>query len=758
MTLHQRRLRAGAVLLAFAVTAVAWLLRLDYRAKISTDALDLIPKSEQAPEIALVRELASKGEARTMLFVLREADGKPAPADAAQRFAAELGKSPAFAKVLALTDTGWRDALGRELFESRFTLLFPLWVRDGPRSPGEIARELKAFTARPEGLAFQDLLPADPLLLLPRTLERLKHGLPLVGNAAGGSGLVWAQTAASPLSEEGQQPVFDAIERAAGAVGTELQLTYTGVNRFAAASRARIEAEVGWLNTASLLAVLAVAALFIRRVHLGLHLVPVVLLAMAGGVMAVTLAFDRVHIVVLVIGSLLAGVAIDYGFYLYMQPPARPGEDYGEKVRRLRTPLLASCATTVAGFAMLLISELPLVRQLGVFVAAGLITALVVAVLYFSLLENPFLEPRRFGSATNAAGRPGRGRRRVVVLLAWALLLPGLARLTWRDDIRDLEIPSAELKRNDAAVRAAFGESATRTAFLTHGTSRDAAREALDRFEAWLRGRAEFANLGAIVPTQADFSNALRLARERREFPSELRAALDREGFESAEFAAFFAAYEAFATGGKPSDLDDALRRLEAKLAGPAGLLLHLAPGRNWFVTLANGAGFDAPPPGTQTIAASQLQSLNRLFIRYRQSALRLSLIGLGLVGLGVVLTYGVRDGVRIFAIPLGACLGIFGLLGWLGQPLNLFHLLGAFLGVCLTHNYSIFTAASAYRREPPPVSVRLSALTTAASFGVLALSSIPVVRALGLTVAAMVVIALLMIEVEHLSPLAKPA
>ena len=115
-----------------------------------------------------------------------------------------------------------------------------------------------------------------------------------------------------------------------------------------------------------------------------------------------------------------------------------------------------------------------------------------------------------------------------------------------------------------------------------------------------------------------------------------------------------------------------------------------------------------------------------------------------------------VGDGARIFAIPCGACLGLFGLFGWLGHPLNLFHLLGAFLGVCLTHNYSIFSATSAYRREPPPVSVRISALTAAASFGVLSLSGIPVVRALGSTVASMVLVALVVIEFEHLADLGR--
>jgi predicted exporter len=123
---------------------------------------------------------------------------------------------------------------------------------------------------------------------------------------------------------------------------------------------------------------------------------------------------------------------------------------------------------------------------------------------------------------------------------------------------------------------------------------------------------------------------------------------------------------------------------------------------------------------------------------------------------MGVLLAYGLRDGVRVFSIPCGVALGFFGLSGWLGQPLNFFHLLGAFLGVCLTHNYSIFTVTSAYLRKPPPVSVRLSALCTAASFGVLSLSAIPVVHALGETVASMVVAALLVIEFEHFAPIAE--
>jgi predicted exporter len=780
MTFRRRQLLGWGILALAALLGGAWLLRLDYAGKISSDVLDLIPADERAPELTLVRSLASQAEARTMFFELTAGNGQPAPAEAAALFAAGLGREPAFDQVVVMSDPALRETLGNELFEQRFTLLFPLWLQERAAAhaatggaaaafPEWLAQDSAAalgrFLSAPEALAFQELIPADPLLLMPGVVERLKDGLSLVQPAAPTANpptLVWAQLSASPLSEAGQGPAFAAIERAADATRAThpgFTVAYAGVNRFAAASRARIEREVTWLNAVSLAAVLAVAFIFIRGVHRGLHLIPVVMLSILGAWVGATMAFERLHIMVFVIGSLLTGVAIDYGFYLFMQPPAGPDEDYWDKVRRLAKPLLASCLTTVAGFTLLLFSELPFIRQLGVFVGAGLISALAAAVLYFSTVRNPFLETRTFRGGAALPDRVRRGLRRLLIAV-WIVALPGLAMLQWKDDIRELEIPSPELKREHARITGLFGEQEERTVFLTYGNSVAEARASVARLQTWLdsaNGRATpTIGLAAVVPTVEAHAAAVSFAREHPEFPAQLRAALVAAGFEDMEFAPFFEAYARHAAEASAGDYEAALTALQAKLTGPVGLLLHTGKPLSWFVTIVRDVPAMAPPPETHTVSASQLQSLNRIFSRYRQSALWLSLTGLAIVGAGVFLSYGWRDGARIFAIPCGACLGLFGLFGWLGHPLNLFHLLGAFLGVCLTHNYSIFSATSAYRHEPPPVSVRLSALTTAASFGVLALSGIPVVRALGTTVALMVGVALLVIEFEHLAALGK--
>lgn len=776
---RRRQWLGGGLLLLAALLCGTWLARLDRATKFSNDVLDLIPVGERAPELVVVRQLASHAEARTLLMELT-VTGRPAPDDAVARFADVLRRAPALDRIVPMNDPALRDDLATLVHAERLPLLFPAWLERARirfRATGSPDPEFAAwladdatvalgeFLAQPEALALQDALPGDPLLLLPTLAREMKDGLQFVAPptaAANGErpALLWAQIAASPLSEEGQAPVFAALERALAEAQRDtpgLQLAYTGVNRFAAASRARIEREVAWLNAFSLAAVLAVALAFLRTAWRGLHLAPAILLSMLGAWTCTTFVFERVHVLVFVVGSLLTGVAIDYGFYLFMQPPLRPDEDYWQKVRRLLKPLLASCLTTVAGFALLLFSELPLIRQLGVFVGSGLIAALLAALVYFSTLQNCFLATRVGGGGRALPPLVRQWARRALVAL-WLVGLPGLALLHWRDDVRELEIPSPELRRENERLRALFGERGDRVAYLSYGATPAEARDALERLEAWL-GDAPRVNLARLVPTPAAVAATRTFVRLHPDFPVLLRDALERAGFDAPGFAPFFASYADFARAtAMGGDVPDAaLARLQAGLAGPMSLLLHRGENLPWFVTLAQRpAHGDAPPPPTGTVSAGQLQTLNAVFARYRRSAVWFSLGGLALVGGGVLATYGWRDGMRIFAIPLGTCLAVFGWFGWAGVPLNLFHLLGAFLGVCLLHNYSIFSATSAFRGEPPPPSVRLSALTTAASFGVLALSGIPVVQALGSTVALMVVGALLVIELEHLSPLGR--
>lgn len=771
----RQKLFARVVLLAFAAFCVVRLLTLDHRQKISTNVLDLMPAAEQSPELGIVRGFANNVQARVMLFAIRDrATPEAPPVAAAQAFARALAASPAFAEAVVMGDSTADDALGRKIFEHRFEWLLPSWLGEREREfartgqpletfsswlAGRAAVELEAFLSRPEATALQELLPRDPLLLVPALVDRTRL-LGVGGSAGKGHALVWARITDSPFAEAGQGPVFAAIDQAmsslnAGASGGGFELQWTGVNRFAAASRARIQAEIAWLNVFSVVAVLGISCVFVRRIHKLLHLVPVILLSIAGAWTISTMLFDRLHILVFVIGSLLSGVAIDYGFYIYMQLPRRADEPYAERVRRLLKPLLASCLTTAIGFSLLLFSELPLIRQIGAFVSVGLLCALGTAILYFAQLPESWLESRSFPGLDRRDAPPWARRLvRSGLVVMGIVALAGLLRVSWHDDVRELDQPATELQANDAALRSLFGESPRQAVYLTHGPTLPEARERLDAYlnhQYRTAPQATTASAGLLLPTEADWRALPARLESLPTFAAEFNAALEQRGFTAEAFAPFFAAWNEVRANPPTGDFAALAATVGGALTGPLALLSNTTEAPFWFLTIVDPAPITPPPADMFTVGLNQLQSLNDLFTRYRWSALRLSLVGLGLLIVSVFVIYPPRLGLRIALIPAGSCLFVFGVLGLLGQPLNLFHLLGAFLGVCLSHDYAIFSSENATSGLAPPVAVRLSACSTAASFGVLAASGIPVIHAMGVTVSLIVLTALALVEVESL-------
>jgi len=193
-------------------------------------------------------------------------------ARAAGTFMEALRRSPAFAEVMPMGDTAARDALGRYVFQQRLDLFVArLAGGQGARISGggrKHAMEPVAGGAqpraifehslvRPEALAFQSLVPADPLLLVPEFVEKMQ-GVVDPGarpDVEKGAILIWARTTAAPLREEGQGPVAAAVEgawAAARSVAPGVDLRWTAISRFAAESRRRIEHEMSVLNLISL--------------------------------------------------------------------------------------------------------------------------------------------------------------------------------------------------------------------------------------------------------------------------------------------------------------------------------------------------------------------------------------------------------------------------------------------------------------------------------------------------------------------------
>src|SRR5271157_5059397 len=116
MTPGRQKLAARLILAAGCIAGLAILWIRNAPRRISTDVLDLVPRAESAPELALIRNLAGDRQSRVVLIALISqagaGDGSRLSA-ARDAVLASLRGSGAFEDVVVMSDGSYREALGR---------------------------------------------------------------------------------------------------------------------------------------------------------------------------------------------------------------------------------------------------------------------------------------------------------------------------------------------------------------------------------------------------------------------------------------------------------------------------------------------------------------------------------------------------------------------------------------------------------------------------------------------------------------------
>lgn len=726
-----------------ALVALARLATVDWSQVLVSNVAEFLPRSSEAGQRAAT---ALRDEQSQLLFF----GGAEAPLSVAEARSLEaaLATVPGVAEHGVGVTPGEADALGRVMFAHRFTLLFPGWLERAradhaatggptPFSPwlaGRAVAELERFLDSPDSLGFEELLADDPLMLLPGALERLSGGE--LQGGAGSDAVVWVKLAEDPLEVAVQDrllPAFESVLRAFEADHPGRALAWFGALRYAEETRRSIQREIAVLNVLTALLVVALAGLFLRRPWQLFHLLVPVGFGLATGLSVLTLCFPHIHLLSLVMGSMLAGVAIDYGVHLFFHRPEEGSE--GTVIRSL----LVSALSTMAGYLVWSGSSLGLARQTGVLVSAGLVGALVAVLLYTPLRRaaSPRFEGLLARPLFPFAGWIRAGLAAVALLLAaW-----GWWGHAWKDSLRILDIRHPVLDAELETVAEQIGPGAR--AGLVFATGRDFVDAA-----AHLRALDEAGgSLALLFPTEGELDGAVAFGAQWPQFVAAWREALRARDFEPEAFAGFESALAqrlAGATaGGWRRDVSRSGAELAAALPGPAQALLGEVEGTAWLG--AWGVRAEELPPEVHRLSVRE--DLENWLGEWRREQSRVSLLGVGVIALIVTVFFRGRGLVPILLVPLGSVLTAMGVLAPLMGGLNLFHLAGALLGFCVTLDYGVFFAGSVRAGGRYPISIRFSALTTAVAFAVLLTSQVEAVRSLGATVALSVVLAILGLE-----------
>lgn len=746
------RLALAASLAALVVLAALVLPRLD----VATDMSFFMPSSA-TPEIAALNH-GMTGSGSLLMIGLR-ADDAAAAAAASDALVRTLRGQPGFLVVSNGRPYLPPDMLNFVLDNSY--LLGPAPDMRTLDNPG-LQERLHAGLLRlggVEGWLYRDVFPRDPadrlaeFSVLLRTTEGPDRRFGVWMNDDG-QALILARLGAPAGDIAGQAAARTAVSDAVAALGEgALSWVASGPGQFALEASERIQEEMRLLSA---VATGAVAVLLIVAFHTPVVLVLVglpVAFGLLAGIAVAQALFGQVHGVAITFGAVLVGVAADYVIHLAGLRDA--AETPAAAARRLARPLLLGAGTTLAGLLALSQSSFPGLAQIGTVAA----TAVLVAAL-FSRWILPSLMPRRplrppgGGTAWRRLKSAPRARRlgRWLVLAAvaglcaaaWAAPTP-----LWEDRLDRLSVSSPQRRALDHDLRTALHLPDVARLVLIEGRDADdvLARQAelfpiLDQAvtEGRLGGYHAAASLLPPVEVQEARQSLLPSGPVLR---SRLNEATDALPLDASAFSPFLD------TVGRQKE-GPPLRPEDIAASPFAGLIDGPWPVEREGEGRGEGswAGITAlvPPvalaPDDVTIGRliDLRQVASAMVLAYRNEALWW--LALGSVG-AVALLWAILRRPKTIAIAMApsvaAVVATAALLVASGTSLSIFHILALLLVASIGVDYALFfTGYSADEAAGSRSlhSVALCSATTVSVFGILGLSSLPILSSIGVTVA----------------------
>lgn len=565
--------------------------------------------------------------------------------------------------------------------------------------------------------------------------------------------MLLAETRASGYDLAAQQQAVTGIRAAFAEAKAEtgVTLTMSGPGVLATLAAEQIRAESTLLSALATLAVILILLGVYRSARtVWLGALPM-LSALLAGAAAVSLLFGQMYMMTLAFSMTLLGETLDYPTYLFSH--RRAADPVTDTLCQLWPTLRLCAATTALGCLAMIIGDFPGLSQLGVFTVAGIGAALATTRWLLPTLVPPDWRPAR--PATDSAWADPwlhpRPKRAVALGIGGLVLLGALlakAPAVWEDNLAVLSPVPVELLRLDQQLRTALGAPEVGRLIVVTAPTAETALQHSEVLATWLNLQKSHGVLDG-YDAAARYLPSVHTQHQRQAQlpePAQLATHLARaaEGlpFKPELFGPFIEAIAA-ARRAAPLTLPD----LADTLPGTRISALLFPDTHGWVALLPLSGVHDSSAlsqglPGHPGSAARYLDlraETSRLVAGFREAVLvRLSV---GAVLIVVVVWIGLRSWRRTLAALLPVALALIGtvaLLLALDERLTLFHLVALLLVLGIGVDYGLFFSrpgADPFMRRRTLHALLVCCGSALTVFGLLALSSLPALRAIGLTV-----------------------
>ncbi|MBP6519261.1 MMPL family transporter [Shewanella sp.] len=776
-----------AIWLLLMLSASLWTLQLwQNGARVQSDILAMLPHLQQdkLTERALNQVEATLADQVYIALVAKDETTAIAAAKLLmQKLETDLvatGKNAALTDIRS-ADMQLGEALGQYYFPHRFKLLTApqaeaLATKDiGNLIEAATAQLYNAFSYANSNLLAQDpllLFPANLLALAPSSKVRASQGILLANQGDNVAAVVMAKGQESAFNPNAQLAQMTALTLGLDAVKQsypDITLLKAGVLFHAIAATQTAKSEISILGLASLLGVIALVWLAFRSV---MPLLLAIVTISSGLLLAVTFTlsvFGELHLLTLVFGTSLIGIAIDYSFHFYCERLSDTERSAQATVAYIFPTVTLAFITSALAYVGIGLAPFPGMQQVAIFCAAGLLGAYLTLILAYPQLAGSRLPSgsrplalagKYLANLTQLSNRLttplGMGMFALVIVV-WCLV--GVTKLTVDDDIRHLQQSPASVTEPENKLRQLLSGGTDNQFLLVRAASEEALLQQLERVSPILNAAitnqelGNYVSLSRYLPSQQKQDTAYRLQGEI--YQTQIDTVLTNLGLDEnlkPELqASYLAAKDQYIA---PADFFtlEAGKQLAPLWLTPNGKTTDYdalndggainddgASAEHGAIVLLGGIkqidAIKARFANDQSVQLiDKVADISAVMGHYRLLTLKLLALALGIALLLFSLNFGIKKATVVVAVPALAALLTLATLGLTGSPLSLFHALALILVFGIGIDYSLFFASAQNHGKAVMMAVFMSACSTLLAFGLLAFSQTQAIHYFGLT------------------------
>ena len=561
--------------------------------------------------------------------------------------------------------------------------------------------------------------------------------------------LIQADNQASVLSNVHQQ-----LEQALGKHSFNL----SGSDWIAQQAQQQIKQEINLITSLALgMIFLALFIAFRSAKLIFLSSLPL-LGAFSVGVLSTITLFGSMQLMTLALGAILLGVAIDYPIHLISayQSKAR------SSIKKIWSTVQLGAFTSAFGFLTLWWIDIEGLQQMAIFASTGLVAAILITQALKPYLARHYLletlstdskvnvsEPTN-SNAITITHSPLKNLSYLLVGLSVVATILLLKPIQWQDDIASLSPVSDKLIQTDRQLRTLFEYQEMGKQLLLPANDIESL---LQQQEALISRLDILKTSGAIQQYQllahALPSQKLQAQRQQALLPyaevtNVIKLAVKDTRFKASHFTPFQDSLEQ----SRHLPLMTFEHFINAESTAAQFAKQHVLVLPNQVIGVITLSGVKSDKLIQNFVQEHPQQGLiyfnQRAFIAEQIREIRIGLfqiLGVIFVVLSLIIWIRFRAIQAVLTIlsPIALALGLtLALFSLLGVSLSIFHLMSLMLVAAIGIDYSLLFAQGAADKENPQVwthSIHVAFLTTLGSFGILSLSNLALLNAIGLTV-----------------------